>query len=75
MDNDEILNYTAYYMGYDDPDKNYWSGASFVSFLVNQYGIDCVVQHLFGSGEPLPKTYTALVNDWVEYLDNAYRGT
>lgn len=71
-DNDEILNYTAHYEDYVDPNKNYLSGASFVSYLVDQYGVDNVVQYLFGSGEPLPKSYTGLVNDWLEYLDDAY---
>ena len=73
VDNDEILSYLAYSKGYDDPNKNYLSGAAFVSYLVNQYGVDNVIAYLFGSGKPLPKTYDALVDDWRSYLENSYR--
>ena len=73
VDNDEILSYLAYTKGYDDPNKNYLSGAAFVSYLVSHYGVDSLVQYLFGSGEPMPKPYNALVNDWLCYLESTYK--
>ena len=72
VDNDEILSYLAYSKGYDDPNKNYLSGAAFVSYLVNQYGAYDLVPWLCDSGEPLPKSSNAWVNDWTAYLNATY---
>lgn len=72
-DNDEILHFAAYYMGYEDPNESYLSGASFVGYLVEQYGIACVTEHLFGDGNTLPKSYEALLEDWLGYLNELYQ--
>lgn len=72
-DNDDILNCLACYKGYKDPNENYLSGASFVSYLIQEYGIDPVIQYLFGSGEPLLKSYEVLTKEWYAYLNTTYQ--
>lgn len=71
-DNDDILNYVVIAKKWVDPNVNYWSGASFVGYLVNQYGLDNVVQHICGVGDSLPKSVGSLVQEWKDYLENAY---
>lgn len=68
LDNDEILTYIAHIKNYSDPNQSYFSSASFVSYLVNQYGVARVAHALFGNGPHLPKSHTELVTDWQEYI-------
>ena len=69
----ELENLAVYSYGLTDPNKSYLTGSSFVQYLVNQYGESAVIDYIYGSGEPLPKTYSELVRDWIEYIENNYK--
>ena len=49
------------------------TGASFINYLVQQYGEQTVIQSIYGDGEPLPKTHEELVVEWVAYLNETYK--
>ena len=68
----ELENIAAYYFGFTDPDANYAAGSSFVQYLVKQYGEEVVIDHIYGSGNPLPKPYGELVIEWREYIKTNY---
>ena len=68
----ELENIAVYSRSWVDPNANYLTGSSFVQYLVKQYGEKAVIDHIYGSGEPLPKTYSELVKDWNEYIESEY---
>lgn len=72
-DNDEILNYIAYCKSYTDPNTNYSAGASFVSFLVYKYGVENVVQHIYGNSDKFSESYASLVIDWRKHVNSMYK--
>lgn len=51
----------------------YIAGASFISYLVKQYGEQTVFQAIYCGAEPLPRTHDELVADWLAYLDETYK--
>lgn len=75
MDYLELFNIWVYINGITDPNANdgYRTGASFLGYLINQYGEQTVIHSIFGDGEPLPKSHEELVNDWLAYLDETYK--
>lgn len=52
-------------------DKGY-PGASYIGYLVSQYGEQTVIQSIFGD-ETLPKTHDELVAEWVAYINETYK--
>lgn len=73
VDYGEIENLVTYYWDWDSPNINYETGASFVQYLVKQYGVERVVQHLYGDRAPLPKSHAALVEEWNQYIEETYQ--
>lgn len=73
VDYSEVENIAVHSRSYTNPNSSYVAGSSFVQYLVNQYGVECVIQHIYGSGDALPKTYTELVQDWNTYIDETYQ--
>lgn len=69
----ELENIAVYSRSLTNPNKSYVAGSSFIQYLVNQYGEECVIQHIYGSGDALPKTYPELVRDWNTYIDETYQ--
>jgi len=63
----------TYYYHLKSPNSTYDSGASFVWFLINQYGMEDVVQHIYGDKRPLPKSYKELVAEWNQYIEETYQ--
>ena len=74
IDYRELENIAIYSFGFIDPNKNYAAGSSFVQFLVKQYGEDVVIDHIYGSGNALPKKYLELVEEWNAYIEANYQG-
>lgn len=70
----ELENVAVYYFGFTDPNANYLTGSSFVQYLVKQYGEEAVIHSIYGNGDPLPKTYTELVREWIEFIEGEYKG-
>lgn len=70
-----IYDLYVYYNGATSPNQNsgYIPGASFIHYLVKQYGEQRVIQSIYGDGEPLPKDYDELVEDWLAYINETYR--
>ena len=68
----ELENLAVYSRSYADPNANYLAGASFVQYLVNQYGEDAVINNIYGNGAPLPKSYDELIKDWNEFIERNY---
>lgn len=70
-----VYDLMCYSEGITDPDqyRGYFTGASFINYLVQQYGEQTVIQSLYGDGEPLPKTHEELVAEWVAYLNETYK--
>ncbi len=61
--------------GWDDPNLTYWSGASFVAYLVDCYGLEEVLQYIETNIEfnaQWGKSYEELVQDWNEYIEENY---
>lgn len=73
VDYAELENIAVYSRGITDPNRSYLAGSSFIQYLVNQYGEERVIQHIYGSGDALPKTYPELVQDWNTYIDTTYQ--
>lgn len=69
----ELENIAVYSRSYTNPNSSYVAGSSFIQYLVNQYGEECVIQHIYGSVDALPKTYPELVQDWNTYIDETYQ--
>lgn len=67
-DFEALENLLVYVNGWEDPNLNYATGSSFVQYLVHQYGVERVVQHIYGDREPLPKSYDELVAGWVQFV-------
>lgn len=67
-DFEALENLLVYVNGWEDPNLNYATGSSFVQYLVHQYGVERVVQHIYGDREPLPKSYDELVAGWVRFV-------
>lgn len=70
----ELENIAIYHFGFTDPNADYVVGSSFVQYLVKQYGEDAVIDHIYGNGTPLPKTYVELVKEWNKYIEREYKG-
>lgn len=67
----EIENIAVYSRGYTDPNVSYVAGSSFVQYLVRLYGEAFVAKCIYGN-ESFPKPYNELVNEWNQYIEEAY---
>ena len=71
----EIENLKTYVYGYTNPDLTYTSGASFVGYLINQYGEKSVIAYVCSNdtyNAEWGKSYEELVQDWNGYIDENY---
>lgn len=68
----ELENIAVYSRSYADPNVSYVAGSSFVQYLVKQYGEEAVINHVYGNGAPLSKTYTELVKEWNAFIESNY---
>ena len=60
---------------YKDPNSSYISGASFISYLIRQYGEQAVIAYLCDDNEynaEWGKSYEELVQDWAQYIEENY---
>lgn len=74
IDYKELENIAVWSRSYTDPNASYVAGSSFVQYLVSLYGEKAVIDAIYGSKEPLPKSYEELVRSWNEYIENTYQG-
>ena len=64
-----------YYNSYYSPDYNYESGASFIYYLSDTYGEKKVIDYVCKNHDlttVTDKTYSELVEDWKNYMENKY---
>ncbi|MCM1102736.1 MAG: hypothetical protein NC409_01420 [Clostridium sp.] len=75
IDYRDFGDFMTYVCGWDDPNANYQSGASFVAYLVDCYGEQAVIRYV-GSDKSYHaewgKTYEELVRDWNAYIEENY---
>lgn len=69
----ELENIAVYSRSFTNPNSSYVAGSSFIQYLVNQYGEECVIQHIYGSGDALPKKYPELVQEWNRFIEETYQ--
>ncbi len=65
----------VYVYGYTDPNATYEAGASFIGYLVDQYGERAVIQYICsenGYSTEWGKSYEELVQDWNNYINENY---
>ncbi len=73
VDTHVVNDLLTYYYHLKSPNSAYDSGASFVWFLISQYGTENVIQHICGDKRPLPKSYKELVAEWNQYVEETYQ--
>lgn len=67
----DLLNLFVYTNNIYNPNNNYISAASFIGFLISQYGEETVQNYLFShNGEyvPLDKSFYELIEEWKTYI-------
>lgn len=60
---------------WSDPNLTYESGASFVAYLVECYGLEDVIQYIGSDiqfNAKWGKSYKELVQDWNDYIEQNY---
>ena len=71
----EFWDILIYVNGITDPDSDYESGASFIGYLINQYGEQAVIAYVCSDDEynaEWGKSYDELVQDWNRYIEENY---
>ncbi len=71
----ELWDILVHGYGYTDPNSSYESGASFIGYLVDQYGEQAVISYVCSDSEyneEWEKTYDELVQDWNQYIEENY---
>lgn len=71
----ELWDILVHGYGYTDPNSGYESGASFIGYLVDQYGEQAVISYVCSDSEyneEWEKTYDELVQDWNQYIEENY---
>ena len=71
----EFEDLMAHAHGETEPNSSYESGASFVGYLVNQYGEQEVIYYVCSDNEynaEWDKSYNELVQDWKMYIKDNY---
>ena len=71
-DYQDIEDIWVYYEGLKNPNATYYSGASFVGYLAEQYGEQEVIAYILSDNEynaDWEKSYDELVQDWNQYLE------
>ena len=71
-DYQDIEDFWVYYEGLRNPNATYYSGASFVGYLVEQYGEQEVIAYILSDNEynaEWEKSYDKLVQDWNQYIE------
>ena len=74
-DSHELSNILVHARGYKDPNSSYGAGASFIGYLVEQYGEQAVIAYLCDDNEynaEWGKSYEELVQDWNQYIEENY---
>ena len=75
MDFRELEDIIAYAAGETDPNASYASGASFIGYLVDQYGEQAVIAYVCSDNEynaEWDKSYNELVWGWRTYISENY---
>ena len=75
MDSCALFDIEVYACGYKDPNSSYGAGASFISYLIGQYGEQAVIAYLCDDNEynaEWGKSYEKLVQDWNRYIEENY---
>lgn len=71
-DTREFYDFLTYAYGWKNPDLTYFSGASFVAYLVDCYGLSEVIPYLSMTdtyNAAWGKSYEELVQDWNDYIE------
>ena len=70
-----IIDLSTYIWGETNPDMSYDAAASFVGYLVGQYGERDVIEYICSDDEynaEWNKSYEELVQDWNRYIEENY---
>ncbi len=71
----ELWDILVHSYGYTDPNSDYESGASFIGYLIKQYGEEAVISYICSDNEyntEWGKSYEELVQDWIRYIEENY---
>lgn len=71
----EMENLKVYAYGYTDPNLTHTGSASFVGYLINQYGGKAVITYVCSDdtyNAEWGKSYEELVQDWNDYINENY---
>lgn len=71
----EIWNIRVHASGLTNPNSTYTSGASFIGYLVGQYGEQAAIAYVCSDNEynkEWGKSYYELVQDWNQYIEDNY---
>ncbi len=71
----EFNNVLVHAYGFTDPNSAYEAGSSFISYLVDQYGQQAVIDYICSDNEyneEWNKSYDELVQDWNRYIEKNY---
>lgn len=72
---DGFLDIMVHAYGVANPNFSYESGASFIGYLIDQYGEQAVIAYVCsddGYNEEWGKSYDELVQDWNQYIEENY---
>ncbi len=71
----ELWDILVHSYGYTDPNSDYESGASFIGYLIKQYGEREVIAYICSDSEynaEWGKSYEELVQDWNQFIEDNY---
>jgi hypothetical protein len=72
IDFTEIENIAVYSRSYTDLNDSYVAGASFVAYLVSQFGKSEAINMIFSEQGIKQSLYTELAENWVSYINTNY---
>lgn len=65
----------TYFFDYSSPNASYYAAASFLNYIVTNYGEQAAINYYLshgGSFAELDKSFDELTSDWINYIDNTY---
>ena len=71
----ELWDIIVHSYGFTDPNSSYESGASFIGYLIKQYGEREAIAYICSDSEysvEWGKSYEELVQDWNRYIEENY---
>lgn len=74
-DVNELNDVITYYFGYSSPDRSYYAAASFLNYIIANYGEQTAIQYYLshnGTFTELDKSFSTLTSEWKEYIESKY---